>query len=92
MYRIHASLILCCAVSLLAPLSATAVDIDTVPVGNPGNANDPAFGGFWGGVGYAYNIGTYEVTLGQYTAFLNGVAATDTYALYNRLMGTDLGC
>ena len=69
---------------------AEAVTIDTVPVGNVGNANDPATGSLYGGVAYAYSIGKYEVTVGQYTAFLNAVAATDTYALYNPSMATDL--
>ena len=36
-----------------------------------------------GSVGYNYNIGKYEVTAGQYTEFLNAVARTDTYGLYN---------
>src|ERR1051325_949782 len=76
------------AVAILAWLAmsaaeATLIQIQTVPVGDPGNANDPSTGGFYGGVGYAYNIGKYEVTVGQYTAFLNSVAATDTYGLYN---------
>ena len=30
------------------------------------------------------------MTIGQYTAFLNAVAATDTYSLYNASMTTDL--
>ena len=55
-----------------------------------GNANDPATGNLYGGVSYAYNIGTTEVTVGQYTAFLNAVAHTDTYGLYNPSMATDL--
>jgi formylglycine-generating enzyme len=66
------------------------VDIETVPVGNPGNAGDTRYpsGGVssFGAVGYTYNIGTYEVTAGQYTEFLNAVAATDTYGLYNQYM------
>jgi hypothetical protein len=70
--------------------AASAVTIPTVPVGNLGNGNDPLTGNLYGGVGYAYNIGTTEVTVGQYTDFLNAVAATDTYALYNTSMGTDL--
>jgi formylglycine-generating enzyme required for sulfatase activity len=57
-----------------------------VPVGNAGNAADTSG---YGAVGYNYNIGKYDVTLGQYTAFLNAVAKTDTYGLYNNGMGTD---
>jgi len=78
--------------SILATLAvphARAVTIDLVPVGNPGNANDPATGGVYGGVAYDYQIGKYEVTIGQYTEFLNAVAKTDTYSLYNASMGTD---
>jgi sulfatase modifying factor 1 len=79
--------------SLAFALSARAIlaiTIDTVPVGDVGNPNDPATGNLYGGVNYAYNIGKYEVTVGQYTAFLNAVAATDTYGLYNPNMATDL--
>ena len=54
------------------------------PVGNAGNAPDPSTG--YGAVDYNYNIGEYDVTAGQYTAFLNAVAATDTYGLYNSSM------
>ena len=63
------------------------ITIDTVPIGNPGNANDPTTGNLYGGVAYNYSIGKYDVTVGQYTAFLNAVAATDTYGLYNPLDG-----
>lgn len=42
-----------------------------------------------GGVAYVYGLGTYDITNAQYTAFLNTVAATDTYNLYNPSMGTD---
>ena len=55
---------------------ARAVTYDLVPVGNAGNANDPATGNLYGGVAYAYAIGTYDVTIGQYAEFLNAVAAT----------------
>jgi len=79
-------------VALLGSLavSAHAVTYDLVPVGNAGNANDPATGNLYGGVAYDYQIGKYDVTIGQYTAFLNAVAATDTYSLYNASMATDL--
>ncbi len=78
--------------------TAQAVTIETVPVGNLGNAADTEV--MWtddttgyGFVGYAYNIGKYEVTAGQYCEFLNAVAATDTYGLYNSSMDTNsYGC
>lgn len=38
--------------------------IDMVPVGNPGNANDPNTGRFYGSVPYSYSIGQYDVTVG----------------------------
>jgi formylglycine-generating enzyme required for sulfatase activity len=52
-------------------------------VGNAGNGADDTG---YGAVSYAYNIGKYEVTAGQYTEFLNAVADTDTYGLYNTEM------
>lgn len=70
---------------------ALTVNIETVPVGNPGNVADSRYGGF-GSVGYTYNIGKYEVTAGQYTAFLNAVAGVDTHGLYQPNMSrTDIG-
>lgn len=47
-----------------------------VPIGNVGNPNDSTG---YGGVSYNYNISKFETTVGQYTQFLNAVAATDTY-------------
>ncbi|MCX5653057.1 MAG: SUMF1/EgtB/PvdO family nonheme iron enzyme [Planctomycetota bacterium] len=81
----------------LASVATAAVNIETVPVGNPGNAGEVSgagAGGFGtsricGSVAYAYNIGKYEVTAGQYTEFLNAVAKTDTYGLYNTFMEID---
>ena len=60
-----------------------------VPVGNPGNAADPATGSLYGDVNYEYSIGQYEITIGQYTEFLNAVAASDPYGLYNSSMASD---
>ncbi len=79
---------------LLSAVPALAITIETVPVGNPGNAGEwtgDSYGGWGpdhvcGAVAYAYNIGKYEVTAGQYCAFLNAVAATDAYGLYNTEM------
>jgi formylglycine-generating enzyme len=79
---IHITAALC-----LLAVPARAVTIDMVTVGNPGNANDTTG---YGAVNYEYQIGKYDVTIGQYTAFLNAVAATDTYALYNASMASDL--
>jgi len=73
---------------LLAPAAAAIITIPTVPVGNAGNTNDATDG--QGAVAYEYRIGKYEVTLDQYVEFLNAVAATDTYGLYNASMSTDL--
>src|SRR3954451_20308467 len=72
---------------------ACGITIDTISIGDPGNIadttvnNDGTSG--YGSVAYVYNIGKYEVTVGQYTAFLNAVAKTDTYSLYNMSMATD---
>jgi len=59
-----------------------------VTVGNAGNTADTpdTRHGTYGAVAYEYNIGKYEVTAGQYAAFLNAVAKTDTYGLYNSTM------
>ena len=70
--------------------------LETVHVGNAGNAGElsgSGVGGYGpdrvcGAVAYEYNIGKYEVTAGQYVEFLNAVAATDTYGLYTALMGS----
>ena len=58
-----------------------------VPVGDPGNTADTT--GF-GSVGYAYQMGEYDVTVGQYCQFLNAVAKADTYGLYISNMGRDI--
>lgn len=67
---------------------AGPVLIDTIPIGNPGNASDMVTG--LGSVGYEYRIGKYEVTNAEYSAFLNNVAATDTYELYDSRMNSSI--
>ncbi len=65
----------------------TDVLVQTVAVGNPGNAPDPRYGTpGYGAVAYSYAIGKYEITAAQYTVFLNAVAQTDTYELYDHAM------
>jgi len=78
------------AISCVSGIPAHAVTIDWVTVGDPGNTADttgqpnPA-----GAVSEAFQIMTYEFTNQQYTDFLNSVAATDTYSLYNADMGSN---
>ena len=69
------------------PATATALTFDAVNIGNPGNPNDSTG---YGTVATTYAIGKYEVTLNQYSEFLNAVADTDDYGLYNPSMETDL--
>jgi len=65
-----------------------------VSVGNPGNTGElsgtvaSGTARICGAVDYAYNMGKFEVMAGQYTAFLNAVAKTDTHGLYNENMDT----
>ena len=79
--------------ALLGALSVPAraqVTIDMVTVGDPGNTADttgdpnPA-----GAVADSFQIMKFEFTNQQYTDFLNSVAATDTYSLYNTRMGSN---
>ena len=72
------------AILLAAGAGLAGIPIETVPVGNPGNAADTRYETpGYGAVPYTYNIGKYEVTAGQYTAFLTAVGGVDTYGLYN---------
>jgi formylglycine-generating enzyme required for sulfatase activity len=63
------------------------VTIETVTVGDAGNSMDNTG---YGAVTNVFAIGQYEVSLSQYATFLNSVAATDTYNLYNANMATFL--
>ncbi len=70
---------------MISPEGSLAGSMQFVNVTHPGNAPDVT--GF-GSVGYAYRIGTYEVTNYDYTAFLNSVASSDPYGLYDPRMVT----
>jgi sulfatase modifying factor 1 len=86
-----ATLFLSSAVASMAAVAAAGanISIQTVTVGDVGNAADstfpPEYRGF-GAVNYQYSIGRYEVTNAQYAAFLNAKAASDPYGLYNSQM------
>jgi len=71
----------------VASPSGSLVSYSLVSVGNSGNADDA--NGF-GAVSYTFNMGKYNVTIAQYTAFLNAVAKTDPNGLYDSRMATDL--
>jgi formylglycine-generating enzyme required for sulfatase activity len=62
-----------------------------VTVGDAGNAADTG-GTQNGSVAYEYQIGKYDVTIGQYTAFLNAADpnGTNPNGIYNPSMETDL--
>jgi len=81
-------------VILIAPPSF-AITVETVMVGDQGNVADtryPRVGtSSFGSVGYRYQMGKYEITAGQYTAFLNAVAKSDPYGLYNSDMDSNYG-
>ena len=68
--------------------SAGTISIPLVTVGDPGNLADPDTG--YGNVNYVYAIGEFDVTIAEYTAFLNAVATSDSgdpYHLYDSRMG-----
>jgi sulfatase modifying factor 1 len=102
--RMTAAIVGAAALLLAVGPSAAEITIETVHVGDPGNAGQLSGQGAGGGsaygpnricgaVDYEYNIGKYEVTAGQYCEFLNAVADTDTYGVYNGDMWSDTyGC
>jgi len=71
----------------------TAMDMPFMAIGSPRNVGDTEV--MWldgttghGSVSYGYFMGKFEVTAGQYCEFLNAVAATDTYGLYDEAMAS----
>jgi sulfatase modifying factor 1 len=100
-FALAAALALLCLGTL-----AQAVTVDMVPVGDAGNVGQLSGAGAasWGlgpdricgSVSYDYRIGKYEVTASQYCGFLNAVAKTDTYGIYDismdRSISGALGC
>ena len=67
---------------------ANAGIIEWVTVGDPANTADTSPAGY-GAVAASFRIMKYEYTNQLYTDFLNSVARTDTYSLYNTSMGSD---
>jgi len=81
-------------------MPAGQTSLQFVTVGDPGNAPDTRetndASQDLGAVAYSYQIGKYDVTAAQYCQFLNAVARTDPYRLYNpnmAMVGRDhFGC
>ena len=89
------------AIGVCAWGALASVTVNTVVIGNPGNPGElsgEGAGGLGydrvcGAVDYVYRMSQFQVTAGDYTAFLNAVAATDTYELYHPSMWTnEYGC
>ncbi len=57
----YAVTVMAVCVLLMFAAAGFSVNIETVTVGNPGNADD-IHGDGYGGVGYVYNIGKFEIT------------------------------
>jgi len=100
-FAFAAAVVLLCLGSLAQAdvfnLGTGFTNLETVTVGDPGNAGelsgrpDSEYYGpqrMCGSVGYSYGIGKYEVTIAQYCDFLNHKAKSDAYGLYNSNMGS----
>ena len=73
----------------LCPVASGQVTFNWVTIGDPGNPTDPYTNSTYGSVAYEFDMATTEVTHAQYVDFLNSVAASDPYALFNGLMETN---
>jgi len=85
------------AVPTLPAPPQPVVNIDWVPVGNPGNAPDTASNCLnsradCGSVPYTYYISKYDTTNAQYAGFLDAVdpGGSNSLGLWHPRMGTDL--
>jgi sulfatase modifying factor 1 len=79
--KMLAAIFLTCTAGL--GVSQATVVLDMVTVGDPGNIADS---NGHGSVGYTYQIGKYEVSNAEYAEFLNAVAKSDPFGLYNPSM------
>ena len=70
-----------------APIEFSRGGMDFVEVGDLGNVSSTSG---YGAVAYSFGMGRHEVTINQYCEFLNAVAQSDPYGLYDTRMGTDL--
>ena len=75
-------------VKSFAVINGTAVSVELVKVGNPNNTPNLTNG--YGSVSYEYFISKYEVTIGEWCAFLNSVAKTSSAPFYSELYNTSM--
>jgi hypothetical protein len=93
MHPRHSPVVAALLAALSLPASAV-VTIDWVTVGDTNNQADTAVMTTDGTTGYGsvdhiYRIARKETTIAQYASFLNAVAKTDPYNLYNTRMATN---
>ncbi len=74
--------------ALMTHSARAAVSFTWAAVGDAGN--DAYSQNGFGAVAYDYQVATTEVTNAQYAEFLNAVAATDAFRLYNTNMGSQI--
>jgi len=63
--------------------SLSGLNYELVKIGHPGNKKDKTG---YGAVNKVFWMGKYEVTIAQYCSFLNAIAKTDTYGVYDPAM------
>lgn len=69
------------------PSAPALVTLEVVEIGNPGNKPDTTG---YGAVAYVYQIGKYDVTVGQYLAFLNAKARVTSQPAIVELWNSDM--
>jgi formylglycine-generating enzyme required for sulfatase activity len=93
MHAIHSCLrLIGTFIVVMATVPAAGIEIETVLIGDPGNAADTrpmsdGTGGH-GDVGYEFRIGKYEITNNEYVEFLRAIAAdSDPHEIYEPALG-----
>ncbi len=95
MNRNMTAIVLATVVLIFVPVAQADIVMETVVIGNPGNAGnvDDGHRPTTGAVDYIFNIAKYEVTAGQYCEFLNAIAAADANGIYLPAYDiNDMGC
>lgn len=86
--KLYATPILTALIMSSTPALAQELFIETVLVNAPGNPADPMTG--YGAVNAAFKISKSELTLEQYAAFLNAIAAVPKHPAISDLWATEM--